>query len=342
MEALVKFASGPGNVALQPMPEPIPGHGQVLLEVQCCGICGTDLHVYHDTFKNYPPVILGHEFVGTVVEKGPGVPESIQYGDQFAVLGATAVTCGHCRYCRMGEFMFCQQRRGMGHGVHGAFARFAVARPDQLFRVAAQVPAEEAALVEPLAAAVHAVCDIARFGLGDVALVSGPGPIGLLCLKLLLRQGIHTIVVGTSADGIRLAKAREMGAALTLEADRDDVQEALREATRGEGIDIAFEVAGAEASVRTCLNSLRPLGKYVQVGHFGKDLLVPWDHVAFKQLDIKGSVGYTRDTWRRTLQIMGQGLNVGDLISHDLPLAAWKKGFELCENKQAIKVLLRP
>ena len=204
MKAVVKYEKGPGNVALQEMPEPACAPNQVILEVDSCGICGTDLHVYHDTFKNYPPVILGHEFAGRVVEKGREV-QHIRNGDTFSVLGAVAVTCGECRYCRSGEFMFCKNRRGMGHGVNGAFTRFAAARPDQLYAVPEGVPLREAALVEPLAAAVHAVADIARFKLGDIALVSGPGPIGLLVLKLLATQGIQTIVAGTSPDGFRLA-----------------------------------------------------------------------------------------------------------------------------------------
>jgi len=342
MQALVKYAPGPGNVDLQDMPEPICAPDQVVLEVACCGICGTDLHVYHDTFKNYPPVILGHEFAGRVVETGAEV-RKVRPGDVFSVLGATAVTCGACRYCRRGEFMFCRSRRGMGHGVNGAFTRYAAARPDQLYAVPEGVPLEEAALVEPLAAAVHAVGDVGRFQLGDVALVSGPGPIGLLVLKLLAAQGIQTLVAGTAQDTLRLEKARIYGAAQTIVIDQEDLAAAVAEATGGEGVDIAFEVAGAEASVRNCLDSLRPLGHYVQVGHFGRDLTVPWDHIAFRQLRIDGSVGYTRETWSQTMRILAQGrLGVADAITHRLPLRDWRSGFDLMEEKQAVKILLEP
>ncbi len=314
----------------------------MLLEVACCGICGTDLHVYHDTFKNYPPVILGHEFAGTVVETGRDAPDDLA-GRAFAVLGATAVTCGSCAYCYKGEFMFCRNRRGMGHGVDGAFTRYAVARPDQLFQVPDSVSLQEAALVEPLAAAVHAVCDVASFRLGDVALVSGPGPIGLLCLKLLAAQGIETIVAGTSEDAFRLEKAIQYGAVRTVRVDEEDVAKVVAEETSGRGIDIAFECAGAQASVRNCLSTLRPLGRYVQVGHFGHDLHVPWDHIAFRQLRIDGSLGYTRDTWTQTLRILEQGrLQVADVITHTLPIAEWRAGFDLAEKKKAVKVLLVP
>jgi len=276
------------------------------------------------------------------VEVGREV-KMVNPGDTFSVLGAVAVTCGECRYCRRGEFMFCKSRRGMGHGVNGAFTRYVAVRPDQLFAVPEGVSLREASLVEPLAAAVHAVCDVARFKLGDIALVSGPGPIGLLVLKLLAGQGIHTLVAGTSDDTMRLQKAITYGAARTVVVDRQDLAAVVAEETGGQGVDIAFEVAGAEASVRNCLDSLRPLGHYVQVGHFGRDLTVPWDHIAFRQLRIDGSVGYTRETWSQTMRILEQGqVKVADAITHHLPLSDWRTGFDLMEQKQAVKVLLEP
>ncbi|NND08557.1 MAG: alcohol dehydrogenase catalytic domain-containing protein [Saprospiraceae bacterium] len=341
MQALVKYEQGPGNVRLQDMPEPVCQDNQVLLEVDACGICGTDLHVYHDTFKNYPPVILGHEFVGKVVELGAQI-KNISKGDTFSVLGATAITCGSCSYCVKGEFMFCKNRRGMGHGVHGAFAPLAVARPDQLYAVPDKVSLKEAALVEPLAAAVHAVVDVARFKLGDTILVSGPGPIGILCVKLLLRQSLKVLVAGTSQDQMRLDMAKRFGAARVIMVDQEDLQQVIAEETNGEGVDLALETAGAEASVVSCLDALRPMGHYVQVGHFGKFLHLPWDHVAFKQLRIDGSVGYTRETWTQTMKIIEQGFVASDIVTHELSLSDWKEGFELNEKKEAVKVILRP
>src|SRR5215472_6367752 len=123
MKALVKFARGPGNVEFREMPEPACGPDQVKLEIGWCGICGTDLHVLHDTFRNFPPVILGHEMGATIVELGKNVT-GLALGERFCILGASAVTCGRCLYCRQGEFMFCPERRGMGHGVNGAFTRY--------------------------------------------------------------------------------------------------------------------------------------------------------------------------------------------------------------------------
>lgn len=342
MRALVKYQQGDGYVDLMDRPEPVCRPDQVILEIHCCGICGTDLHVYHDTFRNYPPVILGHEFTGKVVEVGKEV-KTLKIDDCFSVLGAVAVTCGKCDYCYRGEFMYCKARRGMGHGVDGAFTKYVAVRPDQCFPVPDGISPEEAALVEPLAAAVHAVADIARFRLGDTALLSGPGPIGMLCTKLLLAQGIKTIVAGTSDDIKRLEMAGRFGAARTVMVDREDLSSVITEETQGKGVDIAFECAGAEGSVLNCLQSVKPLGQYIQVGHFGKKLTVPWDYIAFRQLRVNGSLGYTRDTWHQTIKILDQRhIKVDDLITHRFPLEQWRKGFTLFEQKKAIKVLLFP
>jgi L-iditol 2-dehydrogenase len=342
MKALLKTAAGAGHVELREIPEPEPGPGQVKLEITACGICGTDLHVLHDTFRNFPPVILGHEFVGRVVDEGSAVRGRVDRNARYAVLGATAVTCGHCRYCQSGDFMFCTERRGMGHGVNGAFTRYTCVRPDQLFRLDDALAEEEGALVEPLAAAVHAVAEITDVRPGDIALVSGPGPIGILCLLVLQHQGIRTIVAGTSADVTRLARAKQLGAARVVDVQQEDLPAILSEETKGAGVDVAFEVAGVAASAAACLDALRPLGRYTQVGHFGRDILVPFDRIGFKQLRVAGSVGYTVATWTRTMKLLSQGLRPSRIVTHRLPLEQWREGFELFERKAALKVLLHP
>src|ERR1700749_528577 len=212
MKALVKYAKGEGNVDIREVEEPRCGDDQVKLEIAYCGICGTDIHVLHDTFRNYPPVILGHEFSGTVVEVGKNVRNGIR-GERVTGLGATSVTCGQYEYCRSGYFIFCANRRGMGHGVNGAFTRYVVMRPDQLYRIPENFSLDEAALSEPFAAAVQAVTEIARGRAGDTALVSGPGPMGLLCLKLLVAEGVRTIVAGAPGDKGRLSAALGIGGA---------------------------------------------------------------------------------------------------------------------------------
>jgi L-iditol 2-dehydrogenase len=342
MKAVVKYAPGSGNIEVRDVQEPECGPGLVKVQVAFCGVCGTDLHVLHDTFRNYPPVILGHECAGTVIEVGAGV-NGVAVGDPITVLGATAVTCGRCSYCRSGYFIFCPQRRGMGHGVNGAFARYLVVRPDQLYRLPDDMSLQAGALSEPFAAVVQAVTEITQVRLGETAVVSGPGPIGLLCLKLLVAEGIQTIVAGTPADADRLEAAKRFGASHIVNVGERGLGEAVREATRAVGADVAFECSGHPDSVRGCLDSLRPMGRYTQVGICGREIQFPMDQVFYKQLTVRGSITYTAGTWSRMMNIFAHSnLRLDDLVSTTLPITEWRRAFDMVEDRSALKVLLYP
>jgi L-iditol 2-dehydrogenase len=343
MKALVKYARGDGNVEIRDIEEPRCGENQVKLEIAYCGICGTDLHVLHDTFPNYPPVVLGHEFAGTVVEVGRKIGNGALLGERVAGLGATAITCGRCRYCSSGRFIFCSNRRGMGHGVDGAFTRYVVMRPDQLYRIPPNLSLEEAALSEPFAAVVQAVAEVSTVRVGDIALVSGPGPIGLLCLKLLVAQGMRTIIAGAAGDDDRLEAALRFGASAVVNVSKQRLSDAVYEITSGAGADVAFECAGHPDSVRGCLESLRPMGHYTQVAICGQDIQFPIDLVFYKQLTMSGSVCYTADTWARMMRIYAEGrIRLSDMVSNKVPISDWRTAFELCRDRKALKVLMYP
>ena len=342
MKAVVKYAPGDGNVDVRDVAEPVCAEDQVKVEIAFCGVCGTDLHVLHDTFRNYPPVILGHEFAGTVVEVGRDTA-GVAVGQRVAVLGATAVTCRECSYCQSGYFIFCPRRRGMGHGVNGAFTKYVVARPDQLYELPDHLTLEEAALSEPFAAVVQAVLEIARVRSGETALVSGPGPMGLLCLKLLVAEGVRTIVAGTAADRERLDAARRFGASVVVDVEDQKLLDIVAEETAGGGVDVTFECAGHQNSVRSCLEALRPMGRHTQVAICGGDIPFPMDSVFYKQLTVAGSVCYTARTWHRMFELFAQDrIRLHDLISHKLPIGQWRTAFDLCLQRKALKVLLYP
>jgi L-iditol 2-dehydrogenase len=342
MKAVVKYASGPGNIDVVDVDEPECGADQVKVEIAFCGVCGTDLHVLHDTFRNYPPVILGHECAGTVVEVGRSV-SGVNVGDRVTILGATALTCGHCMYCSSGNFIFCKARRGMGHGVNGGFARYVVVRPDQLYRVPDEFTLEEAALSEPFAAAVQAVTEITKVRIGETALISGPGPIGLLCLKLLVAEGVKTIVAGAPGDDQRLEAARRIGAAVVVNTATTNLGEVVLEETEGVGVHVAMECSGHADSVRACLLAVRPMGRYTQVGICGRDITFPMDQIFYKQLTIAGSICYTAATWQRMMAIYAQGrIRLHDLVSAALPITEWRSAFDLCQDRKALKVVLHP
>jgi L-iditol 2-dehydrogenase len=210
-----------------------------------------------------------------------------------------------------------------------------------VYKLPDSVSLEEGALAEPFASAMQPVEEIARVRTGDVVLLSGPGPIGLLCLALLAAKSTKIIVAGTADDAMRLELARKMGADVTVDVSREDLAAVVERETGGRGVDIAVEAAGAEASVNACLQNVRRLGQYVQVGIAGREIRVPFDVILFKQIQVLGSVGHSLSTWRRVMAVLEQRkLDIKPVISHILPLSRWREGFDLCENKQGVKVLL--
>jgi L-iditol 2-dehydrogenase len=162
-------------------------------------------------------------------------------------------------------------------------------------------------------------------------------------LKLLVAQGFKAIVAGTAADARRLELAKQFGAARVVDVEKEDLMTVAKEETDGFGVDVAFECAGAASSARAALACVRPLGRYTQVGHFGKSIDLNFDLLAFRQIRMNGSVGYTAETWKRMMDILVQGrVKLADIVTHRLGLDEWKQGFESCRDKSALKVLLKP
>ncbi|TBL69893.1 zinc-dependent alcohol dehydrogenase [Paenibacillus thalictri] len=340
MKALMKTGRGYGNVELRDVEEPVCADNSVKIEVRYTGICGTDLHILHDTFMNYPPVVLGHEFSGVIAEVGAAVKHH-RVGSRVTVLPSTAVTCGTCSYCRQGKYMFCPQRRGMGYGVHGSFTKYVVVREDMVYRLPDHIPLEVAALAEPLACAVNALEELTSIQAGDRVLISGPGPIGLLCLALLVGRGIRVVVAGTTEDAERLQLARKLGADLTVDVLKEDLHSIVQAETGGLGMDVAIECAGAGPSISNCLHALKKMGKFIQVGIAGKQVTLDYDLILFKQIQLYGSVGHSLSTWDRVIRIFEQNkIRLQDVITHQFPLSQWQEAFELCEKKRGGKVLL--
>jgi L-iditol 2-dehydrogenase len=164
-----------------------------------------------------------------------------------------------------------------------------------------------------------------------------------LCLKLLVAEGIQTIVAGTAADAERLSAATRFGAIHVVNVGERALGEAVRDLTGGVGADVAFECSGHPDSVRGCLDSLRPMGRYTQVGICGREIQFPMDQVFYKQLTVRGSITYTAATWSRMMNIFAQGrVRLDDMVSTTLPITEWQHAFDLVEDRSALKVLLYP
>lgn len=340
MKAVVKTREGHGHVELREVPEPAVRPNTVKIEVQYAGICGTDQHIYHGTYPSCPPVILGHEFSGIVTEIGEGVTR-FQRGDRVTVLPSTGVTCGFCEHCRTGNYMFCPERKSLGSGIDGGFTKYVVAREDMVYKIPDHLSLEEAALTEPLACAVKAIEELAPIRVGDTVLLSGPGPIGLLCLSLLAVKGCKVIAAGTSRDAERLKIAAAMGAHRVVNVSGEDLQRIIAGETNGRGVDVAVETAGAAPSVAACLQAVKKRGTYIQVGIIGKEIQVAFDTILYKQLEVVASYAHSIETYDRVMRIWEQRIvDVKPVITHKVPLSKWQEGFDVCERKIGGKVLL--
>jgi L-iditol 2-dehydrogenase len=280
MQAVMKTARGEGNVALREVPAPQPGPGQVLLGVRAAGICGTDLHIYHDEFPTQPPVVLGHELAGEVIATGDGVT-GVAPGDRVTTETYFHL-CGSCRFCRGGQPNLCPERRSIGSGVNGGFAPYVVVPERNLHRLPKGLTFQEAALTEPLACVVHGALELPKVTAGDVAVVAGPGAIGLLTLQVARAAGATVVVLGTAADHRRLELAGELGAARVVDVAAEDPVPIVRDLTGGWGADIVFECSGAGPAALSLLDHARRGGQYAQIGLFGKPVAWDLDQVCMK------------------------------------------------------------
>lgn len=344
MKALVKTQKGVGFLQLREVDEPRPGPGDVLIEVKTCGICGTDIHVKNDQFPYWPPVILGHEFFGEIIEVGPDV-ERWRVGDRVVGEPHTQA-CGQCYLCRTGNIQICSMKRSPGWGIDGAMARYLKYPGVLLHAVPDSMSDEEAAVVEPTANAVHDVVERARLEAGDFVVVLGPGPIGLLAAMAARAGGArHVLVAGRSVDeGLRLAKARELGFETVINVERDNLLEAVVDLTDGRGADLVVECTGAPSAIALTPDLVRKKGRVCVIGLTGgKTVPFPWDKAAFKVCDMFFNLSTSYTSWDRTIALISTGkIPAGEIVTHRLPLEDWETAFSHVENLRAIKVLLVP
>lgn len=343
MKAIVKYAPGKGTVEIQEVEEPKPAPGQVKIEVKAAGVCGSDLHIFHDeiAIPVEPPVIIGHEFSGVIVEVGDGVAH-LHTGDRVTC-ETTAWSCGRCLQCRLGHENMCANRKVVGYAVDGCFARYCVVNERQVHMLPATVDFVAGALTEPLACCVHAVQELTTISAGDLVVITGPGPIGLLCLQLAKAAGGHVVICGTSQDAERLELASRLGADRTVNVEAEDTLDLIERLTKRQGADVFLECAGAPPAARMGLLATRRGGQYTQVGLFPGPFELSFDLIAYKELRVTGSLGQRWTSWQRALSLLGQGqVDTKVLVSHVLPLTEWREAFDLFEAKQGLKVVLEP
>ena len=341
MQAVMKVAPGVGNVELREIAEPLPPPGHVVIQVRAAGICGTDLHIYHDEFRTRPPVVIGHEVAGTVAALGSGV-EHTTVGERVTTETYFS-TCGECRFCRAGQPNLCPERKSIGSAVNGGFTRYVVVPERNLHRLPENVDYQAGALTEPLACVVHGALELPRLLPGDIAVVAGPGAIGLLTLQAVKAAGAHVILLGTEQDQHRLALAQQLGADHVVNVQREDPAKLVADLTDGVGADIVYECSGAGPAAQQLLTLVRRAGQYAQIGLFGKPVAWDLDQICYKELTVTGSNASVPSAWGRALRLLAEGkVQTRPLISHTFPLSGWRQAFDLFEQRRGVKMVLLP
>jgi L-iditol 2-dehydrogenase len=317
----MKTAKGPGNLELRSIDDPRPKKDEVLIEVAAAGICGTDIHIKHDQTFYTPPVVLGHEYSGRVIETGSDVTE--------IVVGDLVVSPA--------------KKRILGTSLaNGAFAKYLAVPEYIIHKIPQGVNLEHAALAEPTACVVHSVIDTSPIMPGDVVVVQGPGTMGLIAAQVAKAMGAGKVIVtGVSADQWRFDIAKKLGVdvALNVQTDPDPVK-TIRQETEGRGADVVIEASGACIACNQALDFVKVAGHVTLLGIRGRPLDIDLDAMAIKELTMSGTWGTLPSSWVTTLRLMAsKQVDVAPLITHRISLEMWKNGFELMENQKAIKVL---
>ena len=344
MKAVVKYADRDGATEPRDVPLPQPGPGDALVEVAYVGVCGTDPHMHHNLVKfdfNFP-FIMGHEFAGTIVELGKDV-EGWRVG-QRVTAETHADYCGQCVLCRTNFYQCCRRRKGFGFHVDGAFTKYVRVPSRILHRVPEGVSLRAAALTEPLCVAYQAVVKNSRVEPGDVVAVIGPGPIGLLCMKMAAMRGASEIIaVGTEGDDARLRLALECGATVAVNSADEDPLKTITARGDGYGANLVIDTAGASATLKLSLDAVRPGGQITKIGWGPGPVGFSLDPLIAKSATLKGSFSHTWDVWEDCLTLVRKGqVDLEKLISHVLPLDQWEESFRLIDAKEGVKVVLTP
>ncbi|MEQ8342092.1 MAG: alcohol dehydrogenase catalytic domain-containing protein [Marinovum algicola] len=333
MKALVY--TGPKSVEIRDTALPRPKPGEVLLKMQLCGVCGTDIGIHSGTHpRAAAPLILGHEFVGEVVEAGA------RFARGQRVVAYPLLSCGVCHPCRTGSPHVCTGLRLIGIDQAGGLAEYLSVPEDMLFAVPEDMDNRIAALVEPLAVALRAV-EQSGLGLADRVAVLGAGPIGLLT-ALAARQAGAAEVLVSDIDPARLALAGALGFR-PVDLRQDDLSEQVQTATDGDGVDVVFECAGVGPAARDMTRIARPGGTICLTSLHKAPCPVALLDIAFKELRLIGSRVYTREQFRRSItlaQAMAEDLE--RVITRTLPLSGSAHVFDLiaAPEEADVKILI--
>ncbi|MBT1451899.1 L-threonine 3-dehydrogenase [Glaciecola sp. XM2] len=338
MKSLAKQMREPGIWMVDnPMPE--VGHNDLLIKIRKTAICGTDMHIYNwDEWSQQTipvPMIVGHEYVGEVVDMGSEVA-GFSVGDR--VSGEGHITCGHCRNCRAGRRHLCRNTTGVGVNRAGAFAEYLVIPAFNAFKIPSNISDEMAAIFDPFGNAVHTALSFDL--VGEDVLITGAGPIGIMAAAVAKHVGARHVVI-TDVNDYRLSLAKKMGATRVVNVASESLKDVMNELGMTEGFDIGLEMSGVPSAFRDMLDKMNHGGKIAMLGIPPQDVAVDWNKVIFKGLTIKGIYGREMfETWYKMVSLLQSGLDLSPIITHQMPVDDFQQGFEIMGSGRSGKVLL--
>lgn len=338
MKALVKTEATTGLV-LEDVPLPVVGPDDVLVRVLRTGICGTDLHI--ESWDGWAkahvsvPLVVGHEFVGEIVQTGPEVRE-LAPGD--LVSGEGHLVCGRCRNCMAGRRVLCANTRSVGVNRDGAFAEYISLPAGNIWRHDPDIDLDVAAIFDPFGNAVHTA--LAFPVLGEDVLITGAGPIGIMAALVCRHAGARYVVV-TDISPYRLELARKMGVTLAVQAVDGALGAAMRELGMKEGFDVGLEMSGAAPALREMISSMSHGGRIALLGLPAGEFGIDWSQLVTNMLTLRGIYGREMfETWYWMSVLVQSGLDIAPVITHRFPASQFQAGFDAVRSAECGKVVL--
>ena len=338
MKALVKSKSEPG-LWLEDVAVPGIGLNDVLIRVDRTGICGTDLHIYKwDAWAQQTipiPMVIGHEFVGEIVEVGSNVADFFP-GD--IVSGEGHVVCGRCRNCLAGRRHLCADTQSIGLNHPGAFAEYLALPMTNVWHHHPSINRDIASIFDPFGNAVHTALSFPV--LGEDVLITGAGPIGMMAAAVVRHAGARFVVI-TDVNPYRLELAKKMGVTLAVNGQESDLKEVEKQLGMKEGFDVGLEMSGHASAFRGMLANMSHGARIAMLGIPEKEMAIDWNTVVFKMLTIKGIYGREMyETWYKMTVMLQSGLDICPVITHRFHYAEFQKAFEIVTSGQSGKVIL--
>ncbi|MEK7406802.1 MAG: L-threonine 3-dehydrogenase [Acidobacteriota bacterium] len=338
MRALVKAKPEPG-LWLEEVPRPEVGINDVLIKVDRSAICGTDLHIWNwDDWarKTIPvPMVVGHEFVGTVMEVGANVSD---FFPGEVVGGEGHLVCGRCRNCLAGRRHLCARTMGIGVNSPGAYAEYIALPMTNVWHHRPSVPREVACIFDPFGNAVHAALSFPV--LGEDVLITGAGPIGIMAAAVVRHASARHVVI-TDVNPYRLELARKMGVTRAVDVRQRTLADVQKELDMKEGFDVGLEMSGNPSAFRDMLDNMCHGSRIAMLGIPPGEMAIDWNKVIFNMLTIKGIYGREMyETWYKMTVMIESGLDISPVITHRFHFTEFEKAFQVMLSGQSGKVIL--